>query len=107
MHLNKEQLTHLFNEYLRLYVIPGSSNHLPLYETRSGGIALTNRLYKILRDPAYYHTIWGDKIDILEVFSIGERLMKKTKKVFIVGLNHWFTKKDIEVLKSIYQKDFV
>ena len=106
MRLNDEQLTYLFNEYLRLYVIPGSRNHSPIFETRKGGAILTKRLRKICRDPKLMYVDDSSTLDLTELSFIAQEKLKKHPKVFIVGLNHWFTIKDIEVIASILENNF-
>lgn len=65
------------------------------------------RLYLILRDKQYANLIIGDQLDVLGALEAGKKLIKKHKKVFIVGLNHWFTEKDIEILENLYRENFI
>lgn len=106
MRLTQEQLTHLFNIYLKTFVIPGSSNHLPMFETIDGGAILTRRLYKILRDKELTYLVTGDKVNIVELYTKALKEIKKHKKVYIVGLNHWFTETDLKTLRKLYEKYF-
>lgn len=107
MRLNNEQLSFIFNEYLTEYIIPGSTSHLPIFTTFRGGVALTKRLRKILRFKELTHADHSDTVDIEELFRIAQEYLKKYPKVKIVGLEHWFTIKDIDILYSIYDKYFI
>lgn len=107
MKLYPEQLTILFNLYLQKHVIPGSSNHLPIFNTRAGGLALTKRLLMFLRDPKYSYLVVQDRVDVLELYRHIENYMVKNPKIFIIGLNHWFTKTDLKVLHDLYESYFI
>ena len=106
MTLTYEEVILLLNKYLR-QIIPGSVNHHPIFNSIEGGVALTKRLYKVLRDGRYSYLVQGNSLNFLEVIKVAKELLKKHKKVYIVGLNHWFKMKDIELIESIYQKDFI
>ena len=105
MKLSREQLTHLFNLYLQRYLIPKSCEHLPLFETLNGGVALTNRLYKVLRAKDLRHLVTGDDIHALDVYELAKDYLELKKKVFIVGLNYWFTLEDLKALRKLYETE--
>lgn len=106
MTITYEEVILLCNKYLKA-IIPGSTGHHPIFNGIEGGVALTKRLYKVLRDAKYSHLVQGNSLNILEAFKIAEELLRTKKKVYIVGLNHWFKLKDLELIKSIYQKYFI
>lgn len=106
MTLSQEEVILLFNKYLRC-IIPGSVNHHPVFNSVEGGVALTKRLYKVLREGKYAYLVQGNSLSILETFKVARELLTKHKKVYIVGLNHWFKMKDLELLEKLYQKDFI
>ena len=106
MNLSQEEVILLLNKYLKC-IIPGSVDHHPVFNTVEGGLALTKRLYKVLRDNNYSYLVQGNSLRILEVFKVARKLLEKHKKVYIVGLNHWFKMKDLDLIESIYQKDFI
>ena len=107
MNLSPEQLTILFNQYLKTFVLPGSTNHHPVFDTIAGGNALTRRVYAILRDPRLNHLVIGDNVDILTIFRLLEEYMSKNSKIFIIGLNHWFTIQDVKVLRNLFEINFI
>lgn len=107
MNLSPEQLTILFNQYLKTFVLPGSTNHHPIFNSIAGGNALTRRTYAILRDPRLSYLVTGDHVDILGIFNLLEKYMSKNPKIFIIGLNHWFTIKDVQVLRNLFEINFI
>ena len=107
MYLSHEQLTILFNHYLKSFVIPGSVSHHPIFNTIAGGNALTRRIYAILRDPKLSYLVVGDHVDILGLFNYMEKYMSKNPKIFIIGLNHWFTIQDVKVLRKLFELNFI
>lgn len=105
MKLSREQLTHLFNLFLQRHILPRSFNHLPLFETLDGGKALTNRLYKVLRSRDLRHLVTGDDVHAFDVYALAEDYLEENKKVFIVGLNYWFTLEDLHALRKLYETE--
>ena len=106
MRLTPEQLTTVFHHYLIDYVLPRSFNHLPLFEDYSGGLVLTKRLLKILRDPKVSYVYRDGKIDCEELIRIAKEHLEN-QDTYIIGLNYWFSKYDLEVLREIYVKLFL
>lgn len=60
----------------------------------------------VLRNPSVEHLIKGDSVEVLELFRIAREFLNKHKEIFIVGLNHWFRMKDLEVIEELYRKNF-
>ena len=106
MTITYEEVILLCNKYLKA-IIPGSVDHHPVFDDVEGGLALTKRLYKVLRDDKYSHLVQGNSLNLLEAIKIAKKLLRTKKKIYIVGLNHWFKLKDLELIESIYQKDFI
>lgn len=101
MKLTTEQLTTVFHRYLVDYLLPRSFDHLKMYEDYSGGLLLTKRLLKIIKDPKLSYVYQGDKIDCEELIRIAKEHLKDNQ-IFIVGLNYWFSKDDLDILREIY-----
>lgn len=106
MHLTIEQLNHIFYIQLKEYVLPGSVSHLKVYEGLNGGKILTTRLFKVLRDPEQNYLLSGREVNALEIVRLVYEYLKKNPKIFIVGLNHWFCKKDLDFLVEVYEREF-
>lgn len=106
MRLTSEQLTTVFHRYLTDYVLPRSFNHLPIFEDYSGGLILTRRLLKILRDPKLAYIYRDGKIDCEELLRLATEHLEN-QDIFILGLNYWFSKHDLKVLREIYVKLFL
>lgn len=106
MQLTQNQLTQVFNEYLREHVLARAAYHHPVFDSYAGGLALTKRLIKILRDPkiSYIHSNKG--VDCEELIKVArERLNQRA--VYIVGLDYWFTEEDLDNLRAVYCKLFL
>jgi hypothetical protein len=106
MKLSEEQLNLVFSAYLDTHVLPGSFDHHPVFETLDRGAVLTRRLKKILREKELRHTHTSTSFDVVELSKLAQEFLKKYKKVYIVGLNHWFTKKDLDVIMGIINNYF-
>ena len=107
MRLTPEQLTTVFHNYLRDYYLPRSFKHLPLFEdTYFGGLVLTKRLLKILKDPevSYVYSIHG--VDCDELIKIAKEKLNG-RAVYVVGLDYWVTEEDLDNLRAIYCKLFL
>lgn len=106
MNLSHEQLTILFNEYLR-YVLIGSTDHHPIFNSRAGGLALTKRLYAVLKKWPYL--VHNDKVDVEALFYKLDHYFNRHKGVgiYIVGLNHWFTVNDLKLLRGLCELNFI
>ena len=107
MLLDKDQLSILFNHFLDEYLLPRSFDHLPLFEEVGKGNVLTRRLFLVLRDNDLYHLVMGDKVAVLEVYKLAKEYLEKNGKIFIVGLNYWFSIYDLEELKKVYEKFYI
>lgn len=107
MQLSSDQVVDLFNKYLREHVVPGNPNIMEEYLPRNGGHVLKRRLWLILRDKRYENLVKGDRVEILELFRLGREYLKKYKKVYIYGMDHWFSETDMDVLEKIYRKNFI
>ena len=77
MTLSPEQLTILFNQYLKTYVLPGSGEHHPIFDSLAGGNALTRRVQKILKDPRLSYLLRGESVDIVTIFEKLEVYLNK------------------------------
>lgn len=106
MKLTEEHLNFIFKEYLDTYVLPGSSRHLPIFAGLEGGAVLTKRVKKILRARELSYLSTSTTYDIVGMSLLAQELLKNKKRVYIHGLNHWFTIKDVEVIMSIVNKYF-
>jgi hypothetical protein len=104
MILSRDQIIRILNTWLKNYITCGSRDQLEIFNSPRGGLVLAKRLYLVLRHPKYAHVVHGDSIDITELFRLGEELMSKHEKVFIVGLNHWFTKTDLKHLRQTFEE---
>ena len=107
MYLDKSDLAILFNHYLKEYLLPRSFKHLPLYEEHGNGNVLVKRLFLVLRSKELYHLIAGDKVEVLQVYKLAKEFLEKKKKIFLVGLNYWFSLYDLEELKKLYEKLYI
>lgn len=107
MYLDKDELVILFNHYLDEYLLPRSFNHLSLFEEMDKGNVLTRRLFLVLRSRELYHLIAGDKVEVLEVYKLAKEYLEKHKKIFLVGLNYWFSLYDLEELKKFYERLYI
>ena len=106
MRLTEEHLNFIFKEYLDTYVLPGSSKHLPIFEGIDGGSVITKRIKKILRARELSYLSTSSTYDIVGMSLLAQELLREKRKVYIHGLNHWFTIKDVEVIMSIVNKYF-
>ena len=107
MQLTPNQLTQLFQKYLQWYFLPRSFNHLPLFEdTYFGGLVLTKRLLKILRDPEISYIYKDGKIDCEELIRVAKEKLGD-KKIYLLGLNSWFSVEDLDILRDFYIKLFL
>ena len=106
MQLTIEQLNKIFYIYLKEYVLPGSVNHLKVYEGLNGGKILTTRLFKVLRDPKQNYILQGREVNGEEVARLVDAYLKKNPKIFFVGLNHQFCEKDLDFLIEVYEREF-
>ena len=106
MKLTEEHLNLIFKEYLDNFVLPGSSKHLPIFASEERGAILTKRLKKILRARELSYLTTSTTYDIVGMSLLAQELLREKKKVYIYGLNHWFTIKDVEVIMSIVNKYF-
>lgn len=106
MLLTPEQLTQVFNKYLSTYVLARSSYHHPVFDSYTGGLALTKRLLKILKDPevSYVYSIHG--VDCDELIKIAKEKLNG-RAVYVVGLDYWVTEEDLDNLRAIYCKLFL
>ena len=106
MKLTPEQLTQVFNEYLRSYVLARSPYHHPTFDSIAGGLALTKRLQKILRDPEVSYIYSGSSIDCEELIRVAKEKLKD-RELYIVGLDYWFNADDMDRMRTIYCKLFL
>ena len=106
MYLTKEQLSLLFRHFLKEYLLPRSFKHLPSYEDLNNGGMLTKRLFLVLRAKEFSHLVFGDRVAIQGLYNVAKRYLEKHQKVFIVGLNYWFTIHDLEELRKLYEREF-
>ena len=106
MNLTKEQLTQLFNCYLKEYFLLRSFNHLPQFNNIEGGAILTRRLFKILRNENLKHLVTGETVNIIQAFEEAKKFLLVHKRIYLVGLNDYMTIKDLEVLRELYEKLF-
>lgn len=107
MRLTPEQLTTVFHNYLRDYYLPRSFKHLPLFEdTYFGGLVLTKRLLKILRDPEISYAYKDGKIDCEELIRVAKEKLGDNK-IYLLGLNSWFSVEDLDILRDFYIKLFL
>lgn len=105
MILSQEDIIIICNKYLKC-IIPGSVKHHPIFNDSRGGLALTKRLYKILRHEKYSFLVQGTSINASLLIDLAKGLLKEHKKVYIHGLNHWFKMKDLLLIEDIIQKYF-
>lgn len=106
MKLTEEHLNLIFKEYLDSYVLPGSSKHLTIFASQEGGAVLTRRVKKILRARELSYLSTSTSYDIVGMSLLAQELLREKKRVYIHGLNHWFTIKDVEVIMAIVNKYF-
>lgn len=106
MLLNEEQLNFIFQEYLEKFVLPGSADHLPIFESKEGGAILTKRLKKILRARELSYLCSSTEYNISEISLLTQDLLRDHPKCYILGLNHWFTIKDVKFITNLIEKYF-
>lgn len=106
MRLTPEQLTQVFHKYLQDYFIKRSFDHLPLFEEYSGGLILTKRLLKVIRDPEISYVYKEGKIDCEELIRVAKEKLEG-RKIYLLGLNYWFSAEDLDVLRDCYIKLFL
>ena len=46
-------------------------------------------------------------MEVLELFRLGREYLKKYKKVYLYGMDHWFSETDMDVLEKIYRENFI
>ena len=102
MNITQENLILILNTYLREYALSRSIDPHPIFKEVRGGLALSNRLYKILRDKQLEHLVVGNSINFLEFLNYLTEFFKQNKPIYLIGLNHWFSQKDVDTLHSIY-----
>jgi hypothetical protein len=106
MKLTEDQLNLLFQEYLDTYILPGSSKHHEVFNGLERGSILTKRLKKILRTRELSFIESSNTFNVTVLSEIAQEKLRECKRVYIMGLNHWFTLKDVEILSNIAHKYF-
>ena len=106
MNLSEDQLNKIFKYYIDKYILPGSIGYLDYFKQLDNGHILTRRLKKILRNKKYDYIVHGDKIDGEELLRVARELLQE-KRILIIGLNYWFSSRDLDLLLQIHNKFFV
>lgn len=107
MIVSKEVVTSLFNHYLKECIRPRSVHHHEVFDSVEGGLALTKRLTLCLRAHNLSYLAREGGFDLLEIFRLTREYLNKHKKIYIVGLDLWFSNKDLDDLENIYRRLFI
>lgn len=107
MYLDKEDLIILLKHFLDEYLLRRSFHHIPEYESDHRGDIAYNRLLFLLRHKNYSHLYFGNKVSVTGLLNKLEEFFKKHEKIYLQGINYWFTIHDLEAFRKIYQRDFL